>query len=88
MTPEEYGEEMAADSPVSPSQAWRELVSTGFRSRFGLVALAVMVALTIWNFARGSAAIGWACLAVIAFVYLRVPWAVALAIHGRRHRKF
>ena len=78
---------MVTDPPVSPSRAWRELVYAGVRSRFGLAVLAVMVALTVWNFAHGSVAIGIACLAIIAFVYLRVPWAVALAIAVRRHRK-
>lgn len=78
---------MVTGSPVSPSQAWRDLVYAGVRSRFGLAVLVVMVALTVWNFARGSVAIGIACLAIIAFVYLRVPWAIALVLAARRHRE-
>jgi hypothetical protein len=63
------------------------MVTAGIRSRFGLAALVVMALLAVWNFARGSIGIGCACLAIIAFVYLRLPWAVALAIAARRHRQ-
>jgi hypothetical protein len=73
---------------MSASQAWRELVFAGIRSRFGFASLAAMVALTVRKFTQGSAAaVCNACLAIIAITYLRVPWAVALAIAARRHRQ-
>lgn len=73
-------------APRSPSarELWQDMVVTNVRSRFGLAALAVMLAAMAWQFASGSVIRGLVFLAIIAFVYLRVPWAVAFAIYVRR----
>jgi hypothetical protein len=59
-------------------------VVAGVRSRFGLAALAVMIALAVWNFAQGSVAIGCACLAIIAFTTCAChepsPWRSQLVV--------
>jgi hypothetical protein len=75
-----------AEEPTA-REIWLAFVIAGLRSRFGVSALALMLALAGWQFAAGRVHLGLVILGIVAFTYARLPTAVAAAIVVRRERR-
>ena len=75
-----------AEQPTT-RKIWLAFVIAGLRSKFGVSALTLMLALAGWQFAAGHVHLGLVILGIAVFTYTRLPSALAAAIVVRRERR-
>lgn len=63
---------------------WRASVIAGIRSKFGAIALALMLGVAAWQFASGNVRIGLIVLAITVLTYARIPVAIGAMIGARQ----